>query len=261
MKLAKVVPIYKKNDKNDNNNYKPISILSNLSKTYEIGIQTQLNEYFAIFFGKIPLWLSTGIQNSTLSFGNDRKTSRFLLPSSLTYIKEFDSIPHQLLTTKTKCLWFWYNEISSFYFCVPQKPKTENKSWLHFQQIFEYIIWCPARYYFGASFISNIYYRCFLFKLWSRYCKLWKDTTRYICGHDFSNIINVLEPNVNKLFNWFRQNGLIENSRKNHFLANRYERRSLKIHASVITSSSSEELLRGWLIVTYFSWPYYKILL
>ena len=50
LKLAKVVPIYKKNDKNDKDNYKPISILSNLSKTYEICIQTQLNEYFAIFF-------------------------------------------------------------------------------------------------------------------------------------------------------------------------------------------------------------------
>ena len=53
----------------------------------------------------------------------------------------------------------------------------------------------------------------------------------------------MLEPNVNKLFNWFRQNGLLANSRKNHFLTSPYERRSLKIHDSVITSSSAEELL------------------
>ena len=60
------------------------------------------------------------------------------------------------------------------------------------------------------------------------------DTTPYICGQDFSSIINVLEPNVNTLFNWFRQNGLIANSGKSHFLTSPYERRSLKIHDSII---------------------------
>ena len=69
------------------------------------------------------------------------------------------------------------------------------------------------------------------------------DTTPYICGHDFSAIIKVQEPNVNKLFNWFRQNGLIANSGKSPFLIRPYERRSLKIPDSIMTSSSSEELL------------------
>ena len=68
------------------------------------------------------------------------------------------------------------------------------------------------------------------------------DTTPYICGQDFNSIIKVLLPNVNKLFNWFRQNGLLANSGKSHFLTSPYERRSLKIHNPVITSSSSEEL-------------------
>ena len=43
------------------------------------------------------------------------------------------------------------------------------------------------------------------------------DTTSYNCGQDLSSIINVQEPNVNTLFNWFRQNGLIANSGKSHF--------------------------------------------
>ena len=68
-------------------------------------------------------------------------------------------------------------------------------------------------------------------------------TTPYIYGQDFSSFINVLEPNVNTIFNWFRQNGLIANSSKSHFLTSPYERRTLKIHDSIITSSSTEELL------------------
>ena len=69
------------------------------------------------------------------------------------------------------------------------------------------------------------------------------DTTPYICAQDFSSIIKVLEPNVNKLFNCFWQIDLIAKSGKSHFLTSPYERRSLKINDSVITSSSSEELL------------------
>ena len=109
--------------------------------------------------------------------------------------------------------------------------------------MFEYIIWCPTGFYYGVSFISDIYCRSFSFELWSRFCKLCYDTTPYICGQDFSSIINVLEPNVNTLFNCFQQNGLIANSGKSHFLTSAYEKRYLKIHDSIITSSFSEDLL------------------
>ena len=51
------------------------------------------------------------------------------------------------------------------------------------------------------------------------------------------------EANVNTLFTWFQQNVLIANSSKSYFLTSPYERRTLKIHDSIITSSSSEELL------------------
>ena len=53
----------------------------------------------------------------------------------------------------------------------------------------------------------------------------------------------MLEPNVNKLFNWFRQNSILAYSGKSHFLTNPYERRCLKINDSVTKSSCSEELL------------------
>ena len=69
------------------------------------------------------------------------------------------------------------------------------------------------------------------------------DTTPYIYRQDFHDIIKMLGPNVNKLFNWFQQNGLLANLTKSHFQTSPCERRSLKIHDSVMTSSSSEELL------------------
>ena len=46
LKHADIVPIYKKNNKCEKENYRPVSILSNLSKIYEKLMYNQLYEYF-----------------------------------------------------------------------------------------------------------------------------------------------------------------------------------------------------------------------
>ena len=46
LKLAKVIPIYKKVDVHDLNNYRPISLLRTLSKIFERVVHTQLFHYF-----------------------------------------------------------------------------------------------------------------------------------------------------------------------------------------------------------------------
>ena len=46
LKHTDIVPIYKKNKKYEKENYRPISILSNLSKVYEKLMYNQLYEYF-----------------------------------------------------------------------------------------------------------------------------------------------------------------------------------------------------------------------
>ena len=48
---------------------------------------------------------------------------------------------------------------------------------------------------------------------------------------------------MSTLFNWFRQNDIVANSGKSRFLTSPCEKRSLKIHDSIIKLSFSEELL------------------
>ena len=60
LKLAEVVPVYKKNDKKDKNNYWPMSILSNISKIYEKCMQKQLNGYFFDFLSKFQCGFRQG---------------------------------------------------------------------------------------------------------------------------------------------------------------------------------------------------------
>ena len=46
MKIAKVVPIFKKDDKSLMNNYRPISVLPALSKVLEKVMHRQITDYF-----------------------------------------------------------------------------------------------------------------------------------------------------------------------------------------------------------------------
>ena len=52
-KLADITPTFKKDDRTNKSNYRPISILPNLSKIYERLMHTQLTAYFDKFFSDI----------------------------------------------------------------------------------------------------------------------------------------------------------------------------------------------------------------
>ena len=49
MKLANITPVFKKDDRTDKSNYRPISILPNLSKIFEKCIYNQLSIFFFFF--------------------------------------------------------------------------------------------------------------------------------------------------------------------------------------------------------------------
>ena len=180
------------------------------------------------------MWLSSGIQHSNCLLVMIEKLRKIrdekgVFADVLTDLpKVFDCIPHQLLKAKLNGYWFWL-EINSFYFRVPQNPKTEKKNWSTFCEYLNIL--------FGVSrssilrpllfliFIADLFY----LNYYLYFASYADDITPYICEQDFSSIINVLESNANTLFNWFWQNGLISNSDKSHFLISPYERRSLKI--------------------------------
>ena len=68
------------------------------------------------------------------------------------------------------------------------------------------------------------------------------DTTPYVCGQKFSEVIIFLESKVTDVFTWFHENGLIANSSKSHLISP-YRTKSIQIQNSCIKASSSEELL------------------
>ena len=52
LKLANITPFHKKNSKSSKENYRPVSILSNIYKVYEKFMFKQMSEYFESFLSK-----------------------------------------------------------------------------------------------------------------------------------------------------------------------------------------------------------------
>ena len=69
------------------------------------------------------------------------------------------------------------------------------------------------------------------------------DTTPYVCRQNYAEAIEFLEPTINNIFAWFKNNGLVAHSGKSHFLVSLHEKISLKIPGSTIESNPSGELL------------------
>jgi len=108
LKIAKIIPIFKSKDKEQFNNYRPISLLSSISKMYEKIVYKRLYKFiepnlYDRQFGFRPkrsttqaiIELCTDIINS---FENNQITMATFLDLS----KAFDTIDHTILTNKMK---------------------------------------------------------------------------------------------------------------------------------------------------------------
>ena len=68
MKYTKVTPSHKKDDKTDKENYRPISVLPNLSIVFERIMYNQIYQYFQILFSKFQSGFRKGLMHSIVSY-------------------------------------------------------------------------------------------------------------------------------------------------------------------------------------------------
>ena len=110
MKIAKVVPIFKKDDKSLMNNYRPISVLPALSKVFEKVMHRQITDYFNTNNLFSPQQygfrsnLSTEIATLNLMDRNIKKMNLNFTPVNIfiDLSKAFDTIIYHILISKLK---------------------------------------------------------------------------------------------------------------------------------------------------------------
>ena len=106
LKLAEIKSLHKKGDKTNKENYRPISILSTLSKVYERVISSQLSSFFETIFNK-PLCGFRKKYNTQLALFNMIQSWQKHLDSNgiigailMDLSKAYDCLPHELLIAK-----------------------------------------------------------------------------------------------------------------------------------------------------------------
>jgi hypothetical protein len=118
-KIAKVVPLFKSGNKNDLNNYRPISILPNVSKVIESIVFDHIHHYlldnkllsdrqFGFRKKHSTIDALLGIQKSVLSAVEKKKKVCIV---SIDLYKAFDSVNHLLLLLKLIMIGFDLNAI------------------------------------------------------------------------------------------------------------------------------------------------------
>ena len=112
-KIARVAPIFKSDDREDLNNYRPISVLPTVARVFERLIYEQLYNYFAE--NKLPgneQWGFRSIRSTALALSDCSYTwtltvDRGDINSSvfLDIKKAFDTIDHRIFSEQIVSIW------------------------------------------------------------------------------------------------------------------------------------------------------------
>ena len=136
MKLADVTPIYKKKSKNLNkDNYRLVSILGNISKTYERCIYHQIQLFFDSLLSKYQYGfrrayhtqhsLITLIEKWKKSVDNGGAFDALLTDLS----KAFDCMPHELLIAKPDAYGFDKISLKLIYSYLSSRKQMCKNKW------------------------------------------------------------------------------------------------------------------------------------
>ena len=120
-KKAEVRPIYKKDGRTEKSNYRPISVLSNVSKIYERCIYEQMCSYFDKIFSKNQCGFREGFNTQhilvamieKMKASQDNKQFCTALLTDLS--KAFDCVCYDLLIAKLNAYGFDKKELKLIY--------------------------------------------------------------------------------------------------------------------------------------------------
>ena len=221
MKLADVTPVFKKCNHLMKENYRPVSILSNISKVFERCINKQLSVFFENILSKYQCGFRKGFsaQHCLIPLIENWRASLdqgFAFGALLTDLsKAFDCLQHELLVAKLYANGLDFAAVKFVYSYLTgrkQRTKVSNmfSSW-------ENICFGVPQGSILGTLLFYIY-MCDLFYSTNDFsvASYADDTTPYVSDIDIHSVVTSLEDASTLLFKWFRDNQMKGNPDKSH---------------------------------------------
>ena len=248
LKNADVTPAYKKDSRNDKSNYRPISILPNLSKIYENILNKQMTLYFEKKFSKYQTGFRKGLsaQNCLISMIEkfrkclDQKGDYAALLTDLS--KAFDCLPHDLIIAKLHAYGFdkpSLKLIHSYLSGRYQRVKINN-TYSSYKLIKHGV---PQGSILGPLLFNIFLCDMFLLLHETDIASYADDNTPYTTGKSPSEVLNELKSAASKIFDWFNNNAMKANQDKCHLLSSLDPETSISLEMCDIKNTKSQKLL------------------
>ena len=221
MRLAELIPVYKNDDSNSKENYRPISILSAVSKVYERVLEDQISPYFHEILSNILCGFRAGYSTQHALIRSLEKWRRCLDRSGLVgtilmdFSKAFDCLPHGLLIAKLAAYGLDISSLRLLYSYLNNRHQ-RVKIGPHRSTARKIKLGVPQRLVLGPL-LCNIFINDAFLDSGSdqpRFRDFADDNTLYSCGHDLQEIVTNLENDLCKLLTWFKNNGMVVNQKK-----------------------------------------------
>ena len=249
LKLADVRPIYKKGSHMDKENYRPVSILTSLSKVFERLLYGQMYTFTESIFSINQCGFRKGFsaQHCLITMLEKWRTSvdnKLIAGILLTDLsKAFDCLIHDLLIAKLHAYGFDYKSlllIHNYLSNRNQRVKV-NSTYSSWSEIINGV---PQGSILGPV-LFNIYLSdLFLFTSNSEIANYADDNSPYAFKQDIESVIKKLEEDSQSLIEWVNNNALRANPDKFHLLlSSSDENISINVDQYQIYNSQHEKLL------------------
>ena len=247
-KFANVTPVFKQGSKNLKDNYRPISILPNISKIFEHCLHDQLSAFFDDILSPQQCGFRKGYNAQYCLIALVEKCKHALdkrgkFGALLTDLsKAFDCLPHDLLIAKLNAYGIEKKSLSLIHsYLSNRKQRVKINS--------DYSPWgdvkcgVPQGSILGPLLFNVFICDLFMFMPNHTIANYADDNTPYSTGSNMNEVILDLQLSGNILFSWLKNNGMKANTDKSHLLLSQTEKISTQIYDENIINTSCEKLL------------------